>query len=201
MQFDDFELAHIRAFDPDFEPMMSAPKTKMSKSLNNFIGLTEPPIVQFTKTMSIHDSLMWNWMDLLGDVLGVPDVMAFHIHMDVISGKIHPKKAKMFLAWAIVCKFHSAELADLAQKEWEKQFTKKEMPEDAPFFATETAIKLPKALVECKLAKSTSAARQLIKDGAVFVDENQIKDIEFEINSFHVLKVGKHSWAKIVVWN
>jgi tyrosyl-tRNA synthetase len=152
---------------------------KMSKSLNNYIGVTEPPVEMYGKAMSISDELMWRYYTLLTDV--TTDEIE-HMKADVRDGHAHPMNLKKQLAERIVSDFHGPEAASHAAESWAKQFQKDEAPEDLPQVAVSyadvaakssadgNAIKLDKLVLRAGMAESGSDALRKIKANAVRVD-------------------------------
>ena len=147
---------------------------KMSKSLNNAIGIHEAPLEMYGKLMSISDEMMWRYYELLTDVQ-VADI-------EQMKRETHPMQAKKELARRIVVDFHSAEAAAKAAEDWAKQFQKRELPESAQEVIVNIAdvgliadghalIKLDRLLVQCGLASSSTDASRKIKTGSVKVDE------------------------------
>ena len=176
---------------------------KMSKSLNNYIGIDEPPKEIFGKTMSISDDLMYHYYELVTDV---PMEEVETIKSDVKNGKLHPKKAKVKLAKEICAQFYNRDTADKAEKEFEKIFVNKNEPDDIPEFTIPDDIKsdgkiwIIKLLVASGMAKSNGEARRLVNGGGVSFNDEKIKDADFEftIPVEGVLKVGKRRFLKIL---
>jgi tyrosyl-tRNA synthetase len=150
---------------------------KMSKSYGNYVGITESPQEMFGKLMSISDELMWRYYELLTDVT-VADIE--RQRREVTSGELHPMKVKKDLAKKIITDFHSADTAEQAEKNWEKQFQKDEVPENVETVsvayseiiakADGSAVKLDKLLAKAGLAESVSDGLRKIKQKAVRVD-------------------------------
>jgi tyrosyl-tRNA synthetase len=150
---------------------------KMSKSYGNYVGITEAPQEMFGKLMSISDELMWRYYELLTDVT-VADIE--RMRREVTSGELHPMRAKKDLTKKIIADFHSAEAAVQAEKNWEKQFQKDEVPENVETVsvayseiiakADGAAVKLDKLLAKAGLAESVSDGLRKIKQKAVRVD-------------------------------
>ncbi len=151
---------------------------KMSKSLGNYIGVTEAPMQMYGKAMSISDELMWRYYLLLTDV---STAEIERMKQDVASGQAHPMKLKKDLAHRIVKDFHSKEEADSAAEDWAKQFQRDEVPQDVEQVAVayteiavkssdSSAIKLDKLLVRCGMADSGSDATRKIKAKSVRID-------------------------------
>jgi tyrosyl-tRNA synthetase len=170
---------------------------KMSKSLGNYIGITEAPEEMFGKIMSISDTLMWRYYELLSD--RALETIA-DLRTQVETGALHPMDAKKKLASEIVGRYHGAALAERSQEYFEARFQKKAAPvEVRQRFSAAEPIWICRLLVDVvKFAKSTSEARRLIAQGAVRVDGNVIDDVNFQ---FHhppneLIEVGKNRIAR-----
>ncbi len=170
---------------------------KMSKSLDNYIGITDPPEDMFGKLMSISDLLMWRYYELLSDKT-VHEILALRSQVD--NGLLHPMEAKKLLAAEIVGRFHGPSAADSAQSYFESKFQKKTAPTEIRIqFPAPGPIWICRLMVEVlKFAKSTSEARRLIAQGAVRVDGEVIHDINFQFHSppHRVVEVGKNRIAQ-----
>jgi tyrosyl-tRNA synthetase len=163
---------------------------KMSKTLDNHIGVIESPFEMFGKTMSIPDSLMKDYYILLTgmEMAEIESIL-----------KQHPRDAKMRLGQEIVTCYYSAKDAKEAADKFIQVFSRKEMPDDIPEIELGAGdmksgkIWLPKLLTKCKMADSTSAAARLISQGAVLIDNEKVIDPESEVTVKNgmVLKVGK----------
>jgi tyrosyl-tRNA synthetase len=170
---------------------------KMSKSLGNYIGITDTADDMFGKIMSTSDDLMWRYYELLSD----RQLSAIRIlRSQVESGAIHPMDAKKSLAAELVCRFHNSSAADAARAYFEARFQKKSTPSEIrQQFAAPEPIWICRLLVEVlKFAKSTSEARRLIGQGAVKVDGRVIHDINFQFHApdHAVIEVGKNRIAQ-----
>ncbi len=172
---------------------------KMSKSLGNYIGITEPPQDMFGKLMSVSDDLMFRYFELLSsldldEIKGLKDGIA--------DGRLHPKDVKTRLAQELVERFHGARAAEAAKADFEAQFSRGEVPDDIPEFKLspdEKTIYLPRVLKEAGLVESTSDARRLIKQGAVSIDGTKVRSEEIEVQAPQtVLKVGKRRFLRII---
>ena len=151
---------------------------KMSKSLNNAIGIHEPPQEMYGKLMSISDELMWRYWTLLTDLR--PHEID-KMRQDVASGTLHPMEAKKQLARTIVADFHSKEAAHQADEDWAIQFQRKEMPTNAEevhvsraslgWNAETQSIRADKLLVQCNLAESATDANRKLKSNATYVND------------------------------
>jgi tyrosyl-tRNA synthetase len=141
---------------------------KMSKSLDNYIGIDEPPQEMFGKVMSISDKLMWRYYELLTDLR--PDEIA-GLREEAESGARNPRDLKVELAKRIITDFHSAEDANKAAEEFNRIFKQKEMPEVIEERTVASGSwELKHLLVELGLASSKAEARRLIEQGGVYVD-------------------------------
>ncbi|MEO5894289.1 MAG: tyrosine--tRNA ligase [Vicinamibacterales bacterium] len=165
------------AFDLEPQVVMTTPLLegldgidKMSKSLGNYVGVTEPATEMFGKLMSVSDELMWRYYTLLTD-LSPAEVSA--LRERVSSGELHPKQAKVDLATRIISDFHPAEEAGRAAEEFDRRFAKKELPTDAQIVELtdeEWHAPLEKRLVRVGLADSMSDARRKVSQGGVRVN-------------------------------
>jgi len=170
---------------------------KMSKSLNNYIGVTDAPNDMFGKVLSISDELMWRYYELLSNKT-LEEIAA--LKAGVESGVMHPKHAKEMLALEITARFHSQEAADAAKAEFERVHSKNALPTDMPSFELEGPIWIAKALQDCNLEPSTSQARRDIKQGAVKIDQIKVEDEQLQIEAGeYVLQVGKRKFAAVKV--
>lgn len=186
---------------------------KMSKSLGNYIGINEPAKEIFGKVMSISDDLMLRYSELVSEVSleGLQKVKA-----DIKSGALHPMEAKKRLAMELVGRFcvdRTVSVADSAtarddvavkaRTEFEKVFSKKDMPDDIPVVAIAwegEKMKLAKIIALAGAAKSNSEARRLIQQGAVEVNEKPVKDIDADLpaSGEYILRVGKKRFVKVL---
>jgi len=170
---------------------------KMSKSLNNYIGVTDSPKDMFGKVLSVSDELMWRYYELLSDK-SLEEIEALKSGVD--SGELHPKKVKEALAIEITARFHSQEAAQGAKAEFDKVHSKNALPTDMPSFELEGPIWVAKALQECGLETSTSQARRDIKQGAVKIDQIKVEDEQLQLEAGdYVLQVGKRKFASVKV--
>ncbi len=168
---------------------------KMSKSLGNYIGVRENPNDMFGKVLSISDSLMWRYYELLS-AKSLEEIKI--LKSGVETGKLHPKVVKEELALEIVTRFHSKEEAHGAKAHFDLVHAKGEIPEDIPEFEiSESPIWIAKLLVEMKLQKSTSEARRSLKQGAVKLDGKKVADEQLKLdNGEYILQVGKRKFGK-----
>jgi tyrosyl-tRNA synthetase len=175
---------------------------KMSKSLGNYVGITEPPGEMFGKLMSIPDDLMWPYYDLLTD--RKPEEIAA-IKKEASSGKMHPMDIKMRLAQEVIAGFHSGEAAAKAGEEFQRVFRDRQAPEEAPVrrLPRGPAKKLTALLVELHAIASRSEAERLIKQGGVEIDGARVddprRDVDLGKSREFLLRVGKKKFFRIVV--
>jgi tyrosyl-tRNA synthetase len=160
---------------------------KMSKSFANYIGINEPADEMFGKLMSISDELMYKYYQLLSDA-----------PMDKVK-KMHPKEAKLSLAEEISAQYHGQGPAAKARQDFEKTFSRKETPEDAPVYRLEGKSNIVDILVGCGLIKSRNQARRLIQQGGVYLDAERIKEEGALISRAGILKVGKRHFLKLEI--
>ena len=175
---------------------------KMSKSLGNYVGITEEPKDMFGKIMSISDDMMPAYFELCTD-LPLDEIET--INGDLASGKAHPMDAKKRLAREIVTIYHSADAGVQAQAEFERVFSSREVPHDMPEVTLTRAdledgsIRLMKLLTFAQMAPSGSEARRLIQSGAVSVDGEKLTDATGSLAPIdgQVLRVGKLKFARL----
>ncbi len=172
---------------------------KMSKSLDNYIGITEPPKEIFGKIMSISDDLMIRYYELLSDV-SMSEIKKMKKNLKAEA--VHPKDCKVKLAKEIVARFYSTDEANNAANEFENIFKKKEIPDEISEFNVKwnnEKIWVCHLMKETGLAKSSSEAVRLIKQRAVSIDGVKItdSDLQLEKKGMFVLKIGKKKFARI----
>ena len=172
----------------------------MSKSLGNYIGITESADDIYGKVMSVSDSLMFRYYELLSDL---PASEIKTLESDMQEGSIHPKEVKIKLAKELTARFYGPDAAEKAENFFEQVFKHHGLPEDIPELHVnkdEGEVWLPKLLVKAGLTKSTSEARRLIKQQAVALDGEKVLDMEYMVQpSAEILvKVGKRRFARIL---
>ena len=174
---------------------------KMSKSLDNYIGIDESPKEIYGKVMSVSDALMFRYYELCTDLM--PGSIA-DLKKGIDEGKLHPKKVKSDLARLIVTDFHSKDAAEEAAEEFEKVFTAKELPseiEEKKRPCADKPLWLPRLLNEEGFAQSNSEEKRLVRQGAIQIDGEKILDENFEldISTPHTitLKVGPKRFLKL----
>jgi tyrosyl-tRNA synthetase len=169
---------------------------KMSKSLGNYIGINESPEEIFGKIMSISDTLMWRYFELVSDM----DLKRLEsIKADVDNGRVHPMDQKKALAEELVRRFHGANAAADARAYFQTRYQKKSVPDNiSKQFSAPEPVWICRLLVDLEFAKSASEARRLIAQGAVRVDGQPIKDVNFHFRStvHRVVEVGKNRIAQ-----
>lgn len=173
---------------------------KMSKSLGNYIGITESADNIFGKVMSVSDELMFRYYELLSD-LSVEEIGA--LKADLESGKIHPKAVKVRLAGELTARFHDFEAARAAERNFEQVFARHQLPEDIPecrISGAGEAVWLPKLLLDAGLVKSTSDGRRMVLQNAVSLDGEKVVDVDLHVppRGRVLVKVGKRRFCQVV---
>jgi len=175
---------------------------KMSKSLGNYVGISEAPSDMFGKLMSLSDEMMWPYYDLVTD--RTPEEIAA-LADKVKAGTKHPMDVKMSLAQEIIGGFHGAAAGERAAGEFQRVFRDREAPDEAPErkVAQGPAKRLTAFLVEQGLASSRSEADRLVKQGGVEMDGERISDVKHEMDFSKprefLLRAGKKKFLRIVV--
>ena len=173
---------------------------KMSKSKHNYIGITDTPNDMFGKVMSISDTLMWNWYDLLSLR---PNAEIAKLKEECAAGR-NPRDAKVLLAKEIIARFHSAKEADAAEAEFNASFRGGAAPSDMPEVTVqaETAdgIGILQMIKEAGLAPSNSEAGRNVSQGGVHLNGDKVSDKGLRLKAgTYTLQVGKRKWAKVTV--
>ncbi len=174
---------------------------KMSKSKNNYVGVTETPTNMFGKVMSISDELMWNWYTLLS-FKTLEEISALKT---ACENGANPKHAKVALAQELVARFHNQQAADDALNEFESRFKQGALPEDMPEVNLhmpegEQTASLAWVLKNAQLCESSSDANRNIQQGGVKVDGEKISDKACRLGQgSYVIQVGKRRFAKVKV--
>lgn len=171
---------------------------KMSKSLGNYIGVTEEPNSMYAKIMSISDTLMWRYYELLSQK-SLKEIE--NLKGMVESGSLHPKSAKENLALEITQRFHNATLAQNAKDSFDSIFSKKEIPDDIQSLSINRGEWICKVLQDLGFVPSSSQARRDIVAGALSIDSVKMSDENFKFNQSgeFIIKLGKRKFAKIIV--
>ena len=173
---------------------------KMSKSLGNYIGITEPPNEMFGKIMSVSDELMWRYFELLS-FRSLQDIAA--LRQRVADGG-NPRDVKFELGTELVARFHSSQEADQARQAFIDRFQKGAVPDDIPdrpVSGDKDGIPIANALRDAGLVGSTSEGMRMIKQGAVRLDGEKVEDraLRLSVGSAMVCQVGKRKFARILV--
>ncbi len=173
---------------------------KMSKSLKNYIGITDEPNDMFGKIMSVSDELMWRYFELLS-FRPMSEIEKFQ--REVEQGK-NPRDVKFLLAEEIITRFHDAEAARSAQQDFINRFAKGAIPDDLPevsITVVEQTIGIAALLKQANLTSSTSESFRMIKQGAVKLDGQKIEDkgLELEKGQVVVAQVGKRKFARVTL--
>jgi tyrosyl-tRNA synthetase len=175
---------------------------KMSKSLNNYVGITEAPQEMFGKLMSISDAQMWLYYELLTDF---DERTITRLKEEVRNGDLPPIDAKMQLAHTVIATFHGEAAAKKAAEEFQRVFRDRQAPADAPVITQSLSEpkRLSALLAEWKLAPSRSEAERLIKQGGVEIDNTRVDDVQRQIDlskpSEFLLRAGKKKFVRVVV--
>ncbi|HAG10927.1 MAG TPA: tyrosine--tRNA ligase [Desulfotomaculum sp.] len=177
---------------------------KMSKSLGNYIGIDEIPREIYGKTMSIPDELIMRYFELVTP-LGLKELS--EISADLKSGKLHPRDAKMRLAYEIVSFYHDEYSAKQAEEEFKKVFQQRELPDQIPVYEIKAdilqdgSIWLPRLMVLLEMAASTSEGRRLITQGAVKINGIRIEEPAYLLvpQDNMIVQCGKRKFSKLKV--
>ncbi len=168
---------------------------KMSKSLGNYVGIDESPKDMFGKLMSISDELMWNYYELLSD-RSLEEIRK--LKADVAADRAHPRQVKEDLAREIITRFHDAQAAEIAAREFAAVFSAQGIPEDIQEYAAASGDQLLDILTASGLCASKGEGRRLFTQGAISLDGNKIKDMSYCLPAGeYILKVGKKRFLKL----
>lgn len=195
-----------REFDQEPQVILTTPLlegldgvNKMSKSLDNYIGIEEPPDQIFGKVMSISDELMWRYYELLTDTT-IDDINSMKMRCD--AGADNPRDLKVELAKFIIADFHSAQLADRAEEEFNRRFVKKEVPDEIEERTIASgSYQLAQLLADVGLAASKKEAKRLIEQGGVKVNGEKATAAAAEISpdaNGVLIQVGKLKFLKLI---
>ena len=171
---------------------------KMSKSYDNYIGLTDSPSDMYGRTLSIPDALIGKYFEYATTISGEAlDI----INNDLSEGKSNPRDLKRQLAREIVKIYHDEDAAQKAESDFDALFIKKDIPDDIPEYALSSTETLVSIMVDNNLVSSNGDAKRMIKQGAVKLDNEKVSDMSLEISpgSEKVLKVGKRKFLRITV--
>lgn len=171
---------------------------KMSKSLNNYIGVTEEAKSMYAKILSISDTLMWRYYELISTKT-LKEITT--LKEKVENNVLHPKAAKEALALEITTHFHNAQLAKEAQEEFNHIFNQKGIPQDIDSIKIKSGVWICKVLLDLGFSPSSSQARRDIKAGALRINQEKVQDENFIFSQKgqYIIKLGKRKFAKIIV--
>ena len=170
---------------------------KMSKSLGNYIGVTDAPNDMFAKTLSISDELMWRWYELLSEK-STEEIA--NLKSDVASGKAHPKAVKEALALEITARYNGEAAAKEAKAEFDRVHSQNQIPTEIAEFELKAGVWVVEALTACGLASSNSQARRDIAANAVSINQKKLSDEQLKLEAGeYILQVGKRKFAKLKV--
>ena len=172
---------------------------KMSKSLNNYVGVDESPRDMYGKLMSVPDDLMWKYFEY---ILCWPKEEVRKTHAKVASGELHPRAVKDMLGQAVVSRFVGADEARDASEEFTRIFAQKELPDEIPEVTVPVAeIGLLNLMVAAGLCKTNGEARRLVKQGAVKINDEKISDERAQIvpENGMIIRSGKRGFAKVMI--
>lgn len=176
---------------------------KMSKSLGNYVGITEPPRVMFGKLMSVSDEVMLTYYPL---VSGLEPAEANAAVAGVRDGTLHPMEAKKRLARLVVARFHGEAAARGAEEEFVRQFQAREVPDEVrevpfPVPRAGAAVRLDQLVVAARLASSASEARRLVQQGGIRVDGARVEDpyrvLEVHPGGVYLVQRGRRDFARL----
>ncbi len=175
---------------------------KMSKSLNNYVGINEDPRDMFGKLMSVSDTLMWRYYELLSLDRSMAEVEAMRARAE--AGEVNPRDCKVELALEIVGRFHGAGAARGALEDFERRFRQGAQPEDMPevgVAAAEGSVAVANLLREAGLTASTSESMRMVRQGAVRMDGERLSDPRLAVpaGTTAVFQVGKRRFARVTV--
>ncbi len=169
---------------------------KMSKSLDNYIGIDDTPDEMFGKIMSISDALMWRYFELLSfqSLEAITD-----LKQAMAQGK-NPRDIKFILADEIITRFHNIDAAKQAQQNFIDRFSKNQIPDEMDEFSFKVGIKITKLFKDAELCPSTSNAYQMIKQGGAKINGEKVTDKDFEPKTgTNVYQVGKRKFARVTI--
>lgn len=173
---------------------------KMSKSLDNYIGISESPQQMYGKTLSIPDTVMYDYMLL---ATAMPPSELREVRQQLESGTVNPRDLKRRLARDLVALYHDPDAARQAEEEFDRIFVRKDLPDDiadAPVKTDGGTVPILRLLTETGLAASNGEARRLIEQGGVSIDGQRITDqhARIDVRGGAVLKVGKRKFVRVV---
>jgi tyrosyl-tRNA synthetase len=169
---------------------------KMSKSLDNYIGIDEDPDSMFGKIMSISDELMWRYLELLS----FESLETIESWKKEVENGENPRNIKFRLAEEIISRFHNNPAAKKAQQNFIDRFAKNQIPEEMEEYTFSKGLKIANLLKDSNLVNSTSEAFRMIKQGAVKMDGEKVNDKDLTPNEgTSVYQVGKRKFARVTI--
>ncbi|AHF00619.1 tyrosyl-tRNA synthetase [Thiomicrospira aerophila AL3] len=170
---------------------------KMSKSLNNYIGIKDAPNDMFGKVMSISDELMWRYYELLS----FESLQTIESYKLAVEQGENPRNIKVKLALELVARFHSEEQARLALDDFETRFSKNAIPDDMPEYIFEQTMPLANLLKEAGLVDTTSEGHRMVKQGGVKLNGDKLSDSKAVMANLtsSVIQVGKRKFARVTI--
>ncbi|MDY5616684.1 MAG: tyrosine--tRNA ligase [Helicobacter sp.] len=170
---------------------------KMSKSLGNYVGITQEPKEMFGRLLSISDTLMWRYYELLSSK-SLAEIQ--EIKEGVKNGVLHPKTVKENLALEIITRYYDEQKAKEAKEEFDKVFSKDEMPSQMPTFEKSGGIWIAQLMSECGLCASNSEALRLIKQGGVKINGQKLEDSKLNLQTGeYVIQAGKRKFVRAII--
>jgi len=171
---------------------------KMSKSMDNYIGINESPKDIYGKTLSIPDSLIYTYFELATDITN-EQLKSFRQDLD--NPQVYPRDIKRSLARKLVAMYHSEEAAQESEREFDNIFIKKGLPDEIRGYKISNGVDILDLIVAVEFAPTKSEARRLVQQGGVTIDGEKITDFKFIVNidAPKVLKVGKRNFIKLVI--
>ena len=175
---------------------------KMSKSLDNYIGIDEPPVDMYGKIMSVPDELVWQYLEVLTDV-SESDLVEMKIEVE--GSRLNPLEVKKILARQLVNNFHGLEASNEASDHFENVYQRGNTPTQMPNIEIQSegntvSLTLTRFLLEHSLVDSRSEAKRLLTQGGVQVNGQKVVSDELVLEDGSVLRIGRHKWARIVLF-
>ena len=170
---------------------------KMSKSLNNHIGILDAPNDMFGKLMSIPDTLIGRYFELLCDYTSTE---LENFKQQLTDGKTNPKTLKVRCAKNIISQLYTAQAADNAEAEFSRIFSKQQLPSDIPEIS-QSACNIDELIMQQKLLPSKKELRRLFDQGAIYLDEQRLENLHFDLKASqnYILKIGKRRFYKLII--
>ncbi|MCI5969038.1 tyrosine--tRNA ligase [Helicobacter sp.] len=170
---------------------------KMSKSLGNYVGITQEPKEMFGRLLSISDSLMWRYYVLLS-TKSLQEIAG--LKQGVEKGELHPKVVKENLALEIITRYYDEKVANAAKEEFVRVFSKEELPSDMPTFTKQKGIWIAQLAQDCGLCVSNSEALRAIQQGALKLNSKKVEDSKLHLQEGeYILQIGKRKFAKVII--